>query len=121
MWPTNVRSFVPVQSQPAQVEEHAFTGSRTHSGSIKVFYSKHKLSICTTGKEPCKQGGAQITQVQVAGWAWRVPATNQRLHFSDHGQTNSWSFCLCPAITGYTLKSASKSTSTHRGRPTTLR
>src|SRR5689334_8691267 len=39
MWPTNIRSLVPIQSKPAQVEEHAFTGSRTHSGSIKIFYS----------------------------------------------------------------------------------
>ena len=75
------QALIPVQSQPAQVEEHAFAGSRAHAGLIEVLYAQHELPISATCKEPGKQCSSQVAQVQVTSGAWRVATTKSEVAF----------------------------------------
>src|SRR5216684_1435438 len=115
---TNIRPFIPIQTQPAQVAEHALGDSWAHTRSIQVFDTQHELSACAASEEPRQQRRAQVAQVEVAGGTGRVATTYQTWHFCDHGQPDCRSWCPFLAITGNTSNSESRSTSTQRGRPT---
>src|SRR5712692_6662918 len=62
----NIRPFIPVEAEPAQIVQHAFGGPTTYTGTVEVFDAQYELTICATCVEPGKQSGAQVAQVQVA-------------------------------------------------------
>src|SRR6185312_15681718 len=64
IWSASTRPLIPIQSQPAQIVEHALHGSRSHTRSIQVFDSHHELTTSTTSKKPGQQSRTQIAQMQ---------------------------------------------------------
>src|SRR5262249_21747802 len=66
----DVRPFVPVEAQPAQVLEHAGFGFPGRSLLIGVLDAENERAALAAREQPVEERGAGVANVQVAGWTW---------------------------------------------------
>ena len=64
---TDVRSFIPIKAQPAQIGEHLLHRTRLHARCIEVFYAQHKRSLALTRMEPSNERSPRGAEMNRAG------------------------------------------------------
>src|SRR5215467_8240971 len=79
VWP-----LVPIEAEPEQVAQHAFSRVRTDAREIEVFDAQDKLASRAAGVEPRQQRRAQIAQVQVSRWAGGVSSSYRCITYLRH-------------------------------------
>src|SRR5260221_13170536 len=73
-----VRAFVPIQAQPAEVFIHGADEFRLASLVVQVFIAEDKASASGTGTPPRYPESPGMSQMQVAGGRWRKPPAISR-------------------------------------------
>jgi hypothetical protein len=64
---SNVRPFIPVQPQPAQIVEDLLCSRRRIALKIGIFNAQQKTTAHPTGQQPIEQGRTCPANVKIAG------------------------------------------------------
>jgi hypothetical protein len=75
-WPTLVRSFVPIDSEPAQVLEQLLLVLFLGALDVRVYYAQNESAAVVPRKKPIEEGRARIPYVDVTRRAGCKPNSN---------------------------------------------
>src|ERR1700693_3434583 len=78
--PADVRTFVPINSQPLQSFVNRRGGLLGVALGVGIFDSKNELAPVMMHKEPVEKRSARATDVQITRGRWRKPNSNFRRH-----------------------------------------
>src|SRR5919201_1263864 len=68
---TDVRAFVPVKPEPAQILEDAGLRFTSRSLDIGILDAQDECAVLAARQQPVEKRGARVAHVQLAGGAWR--------------------------------------------------
>jgi poly(3-hydroxybutyrate) depolymerase len=77
MWPADLRTFVPVETQPSEPVEDRLQRRIDISGLVGIVDTENELTGMVPGEQPVKQGCPDTTDVKVSGRAWCEACANR--------------------------------------------
>ncbi len=84
-WPSDIGPLIPLEAQPAQVEQRPFPGLVTSPRGIEVLDSKDHAPAGMPRGQPGDQKGPGVTEVETARWGGGQTAhdTSRKVRFGD--------------------------------------
>ena len=79
-WAGKIRTFIPVESQPAEVIEHCLHELRARAMRIQVFIAEHEFPGARARPHVSHPEGARVAKVQVSGRRRRQAAAVRGHH-----------------------------------------
>ncbi len=76
--PTDVWTFVPIQSHPFEIVEQLGFVASLAAFEIRVFDAKHHDAAGLTGEQPVEECSAGVADVQLSGGGWSEANANLR-------------------------------------------
>src|SRR5262245_40375076 len=66
----DVRPFVPIKPEPAQILENADLGFLRRSLDVGILDAQDERPVLAVREKPVEQGSARVTDVKVTGGTW---------------------------------------------------
>src|SRR6478672_9510393 len=87
MRPADVRAFVPVEAEPAQILDRLLRRPALHARRIDILHPQNDLPTARADREPGQQISSRVTDVLGSRWGWSE-AAHERLSVGHYRHRN---------------------------------